>query len=617
VDFYSTGSARTGDFVGTFDALANKSPALQQISSDADDATRILGGLAPGGPLGGLAFADAVDKSGVALTVVYRADDPPPTVDKKGVVTPAGGDLVLDPTVWTGDGLPASVDNPANMYDVMDQGALPDAPTFDEWSSGTTLKGWKLVSGDSMTLQGGDFQWYGWAYPDITTSGACYWEPRTPPTSWRTTPPANWTALPPAGRYPFQVSPSRVLGGSTCSGRSEPPRDTRRRSPVAGCWGSNTSTGYVRGAFVINWDEGRTTVTTEHEAPGGPPQPRQKFLAELYDAITVRTLFLVLGVLGIQMGFVLSYVGAFHHPTPHRVPVAVAAPAPVSGGLVGEINGINGEPLRATAVPSEAAGRLLLSQGSTSGVLVVNAQGTTDTLLVAGGGGAAIATAVEDVVTRFDAAAHRNVDVVDAVPAQPGDARGLSGFYLVVGWLVGGYLAAALLGVSAGARPANTRRAVIRLLSMVPYAILSGLGGALIIGPWVGALTGNVLALWWVGALLVLSAAAVTMAFQVLFGVIGVGVTVVLFVVLGNPSAGGAYPAPLLPTFWRVISSAIPNGAGVQAVRKIVYFGGHAIAGNLVVVAIWAVAGAAVAVAGAAYHSRRAPGEPITAALTA
>lgn len=335
------------------------------------------------------------------------------------------------------------------------------------------------------------------------------------------------------------------------------------------------------------------------------PEPEQKFLAELFDAIAERTFFLVIGVLIIQMAFVLSYVGAFHHPTPHRVPVAVAAPASSSARLVAGINRIDGEPLRATVVANEAAGSRLLTRGSTDGVLVVNPTANTDTLLVAGGGGAATATAVQEVVTALEAGQHRSVTVIDAVPAQSGDARGLSGFYLVVGWLVGGYLMAALLGVAKGSRPATTRRAIIRLIAVIPYAILSGIGGALIVGPWLGALNGHVVALSAIGALLVLCAAAVTMAFQVLFGVLGVGLTVLLFVVLGNPSAGGAYPAPLLPTFWRAISGSIPNGAGVQAIRKVVYFGGHAIAGNLLIIAIYAAAGIAVAVLHPALRSRR------------
>jgi hypothetical protein len=301
-----------------------------------------------------------------------------------------------------------------------------------------------------------------------------------------------------------------------------------------------------------------------NETPGttAPPQaapaPRQGFLGELWDAVAPgRTFALVIAVLLIEFGFVLSYVGAFHHPAPHGVPIAVVAPAQISGRLVSELDAIHGQPLHATAVAGEPVGRTLLRHGSTSGVLIVNPAGKTDALLVASGGGAATATALEDVIAPAEAAQHRNATVTDAVPAQPGDARSLSGFYLVVGWLVGGYLVAALLGIATRPRPASTRRAIIRLIVLVPYAILSGLGGAIIVGPVLGAITGHLIAIAALGALIVYCAATVTMAFQVFLGTIGVGLTLILFVVLGNPSAGGAYPAPLLPGFWRAISGAL------------------------------------------------------------
>ena len=105
-------------------------------------------------------------------------------------------------------------------------------------------------------------------------------------------------------------------------------------------------------------------------------------------------------------------------------------------------------------------------------------------------------------------------------------------------------------------------------------------------------LTGHLLALWWLGALLVFAVGAVTLAFQTLFGVIGIGVTILFFVVLGNPSAGGAYQPALLPPFWRAISSALPAGAGTDGVRRIVYFGGYDIGGDLIVLASYAVVGA-------------------------
>jgi uncharacterized phage infection (PIP) family protein YhgE len=114
------------------------------------------------------------------------------------------------------------------------------------------------------------------------------------------------------------------------------------------------------------------------------------------------------------------------------------------------------------------------------------------------------------------------------------------------------------------------------------------------------------MALWWLGAFLVFCAAAVTMAFQVLLGVFGIGLTLILFVVLGNPSSGGAYPASLLPPFWRAIGNSIPNGAGVEAIRRIVYFGSNDVVCNLLVIAIYAVAGTAIAITGASVLARRA-----------
>jgi hypothetical protein len=336
------------------------------------------------------------------------------------------------------------------------------------------------------------------------------------------------------------------------------------------------------------------------------PEQSPGFFAELFEAVTARTVLLVIGVLLIQLGFVLSYVGAFHRPTPHQIPVAVVAPSEISSHVVTELSGLPGRPLSATAVPSRGAGLTLLRHGSTSGVFIVDPAGKTDSLLVASGGSAAASTAVEDVLAQVEKAEHRAVTVTDALPAQPGDARGLSGFYLVIGWLVGGYLVAALLGIANGARPASTRRAIHRLMALVPYCILSGLGGAILVGPVLGALNGHFVALWWLGAFLVFCAAAVTMAFQALFGVVGIGLTLILFVVLGNPSSGGAYPASLLPPFWRAIGNSIPNGAGVEAVRRIVYFGSYDVGSNLLVIAIYTVAGAAIAIMGTSVLARRA-----------
>ena len=340
-------------------------------------------------------------------------------------------------------------------------------------------------------------------------------------------------------------------------------------------------------------------------SPAAPGQP-QGFLGEFWDAVSIRTVSLIIGILLLQIAFIVSYVGAFHAPTPHRIPIAVIAPAPAASPLVARLNGIPSAPLHATAASSQAAARRLIRDESVSAALVINPAATTDTLLVASADGSAEASAAEQVITAAEASAHRSVRVIDIVPLQRGDFHGLTGYYLVIGWIVGGYLVAALLGVASDAKRATRRRTIFRLIAFVPYAIISGLAGAIVVGPVLGALTGHLLALWWLGALLVFAVGAVTLAFQTLFGVIGIGVTILVFVILGNPSGGGAYQPALLPPFWRAISSALPNGAATDTVRRIVYFGAYDITGHLILLASYAVAGVIIALIGSSIHQRRA-----------
>ncbi len=194
----------------------------------------------------------------------------------------------------------------------------------------------------------------------------------------------------------------------------------------------------------------------------------------------------------------------------------------------------------------------------------------------------------------------RTVRVTDVAPAAKGDSRGLSSFYLVIGWCVGGYLCAAILAISAGARPANTHRAAIRLGALLVYSLAAGLLGAVIAGPVLNALPGSLPGLWGLGTLVVFAVGAITLAFQGVAGVIGIGLAILLVVVLGNPSAGGAYPYPLLPPFWSTIGPALPPGAGTYAARSITYFGGNGADGPMLVLAAWAVVGAAVTLGSAA-----------------
>ncbi|MEO3850917.1 DUF3533 domain-containing protein [Streptomyces sp. B8F3] len=339
---------------------------------------------------------------------------------------------------------------------------------------------------------------------------------------------------------------------------------------------------------------------------GGGGSGEESFRGQVKDAVTPRSALLVLGVLALGVLFITSYAGAFHSPKPKDVPVGVLAPAQTRGELIDGLNGLPGSPLSARAVASRDAAVGRIRDRALDGALVVDARGSTDLLLVASGGGPSLSDAVRQVVTEAERTRGRNVRTVDVAPADREDARGLSSFYLVVGWCVGGYLCAAILAVSYGARPADPRRAVIRLAVLVLYAIALGVLGAVVIGPVLGALPGGVPALAALGALVVCAAGATTFAFQGMLGVLGIGMTVLVIVIAGNPSAGGAYPYPLLPPFWREIGPALIPGAGTWTVRSIAYFDGRAMTGPLLVLSAWAVGGAVLTLLFARIHQTEA-----------
>ncbi|MDJ0464599.1 DUF3533 domain-containing protein [Streptomyces sp. H27-C3] len=315
---------------------------------------------------------------------------------------------------------------------------------------------------------------------------------------------------------------------------------------------------------------------------------------EVKTAVTPRAALLVIGVLALQLLFIASYVGALHNPKPKDVAFGVVAPAQAGTQLVDQLRSLPGKPLDPRTVKDEATARDQITHRKIDGALIVDPTSKKDTLLVASGGGTVLSSALTTLTTRIEASEQRTVKTVDVAPASGQDFDGLSAFYLVVGWCVGGYLCASILAISAGSRAANRERAVVRLGAMALYSIAGGLGGTIIVGPILGALPGSIVAFWGLGALVVFAVGAITLALQALTGIIGIGLAVLLVVIAGNPSAGGAFPLPMLPPFWEAIGPGLPPGAGTWAARSIAYFKGNAMSGSLQVLAIWAILGTVV-----------------------
>lgn len=312
----------------------------------------------------------------------------------------------------------------------------------------------------------------------------------------------------------------------------------------------------------------------------------------------VRGAAVLVAALLLQLAFVASYVGALHEPTPHEVPVAVVGPAAAAA----QLNQLPGRPLRATAVPDLDAGKERIAQRRSYAVLVPGAEkkdgsAGRDTLYVASAANRTTAGVLPVIFTKLATEQGAKAPQVhELAPLPPADSNGLAGFYLVVSWMVGGYLAATLLGMVGRARSRNRRFALYRLGGVLVLGLASGIFSTLLLQQVIGVLDGPFLALALTGALCVFAVGAATIAFQSLLGIAGTGLAILLFVILGNPSSGGPFSNELLPGFWSAIGQSLPPGAGTTLVRNVVYFDGHATGGAVVVLLVWAVLGTLVTV---------------------
>ncbi len=287
----------------------------------------------------------------------------------------------------------------------------------------------------------------------------------------------------------------------------------------------------------------------------------------------------------VGVAFVASYVGALHDPTPHGVPVSVVGPA----SLAERIESGGGFTAAPAADPA-AAGRAI-DERDTYASIVSTPDGLDVTTAPAAG--VSVSDVIEDELVPVLEKGGAKVEVAESHPLGREDARGLSGFYLAVGWTVAGYLGATFLGLIFTTKP-GFARTEWRLGAIAVLGIMMGLLGAGVVH-LMGALGGSLISEAAIGALTVLAVGAATVALQSLFGLVGTGCAILIFVVLGNPSSSGPLANEMLPGLWRAVGPYIPIGATVDALRNISYFPAASNQQQIIVLGVWALAGAIIA----------------------
>jgi hypothetical protein len=307
-----------------------------------------------------------------------------------------------------------------------------------------------------------------------------------------------------------------------------------------------------------------------------------------------------------QLLFASVFVGVLHHPALHDAPVAVAGRSP----LAQVVDSHGGGTVRLVAEPTAEAAQAAIRGGQVNAAIVASPRG--DSLLIQTAASPGTATVLTKEFTTAAAALKTPLQVRDLAPLPASDPDGISAFFLVIAWMLGGYVGATTLGLMlGGVRSPSLRNAATRLCLLAAYAGISGFLGALLIGPAMGVVAGYNFALAGVGTLLVFAAAAATVGLQAALGMPGTLIAIIGMVVLGDPTAGTSIATALLARPWNVIGQGLPPSAGLSAARSVIYLGGANITGPLTVLAVYAAAGTLLTLAATAWRHHR-PVSPAT-----
>ena len=311
---------------------------------------------------------------------------------------------------------------------------------------------------------------------------------------------------------------------------------------------------------------------------------------------------LLLGTLAVAVAFVWAYAGALHEPTPRDVPVGVVRGDSAAATLLAALR----PQIKTIEYAGGGAAADALTRRKVYGVLAAtDAGGAPGLSLTTASASAPMATdLITQATTTAAATAEVPLTVTDAVPTSDGDPRGLVPFYLVVGLVLGGYLAATVLGLTAGTVPADLDDAALRIGVLAAFAALNGTAGAIITGPVLDVFTEHRPGIAIAGALITFASGLVASAVQGWLGMFGTGLVIFLFVVLGNPGSGGIYPPEFLPALFRGMHRWNLPGLGTDLVKSVVYFDRKAAGWPVTALAIWAAAGVGVLLAAAAIRGR-------------
>lgn len=307
----------------------------------------------------------------------------------------------------------------------------------------------------------------------------------------------------------------------------------------------------------------------------------------------------VLVPLFLAVGMGLAYLGAFHAPTPHDLPVGIVGQGAATEVLAQTITDRSDGALVTHVVASTTDAERQVRDRT---LAAVYAPGTTSaTLYVSTAASETTASAAQRVFLPIAFRSGLPFTVHDVVPTGGQDTTGQGLFFLLVALSVGGYASA----IAVAAFATRLRPLWTTVVGLATAGVVAGIG-VVIAGPVYGIITSHrwevFLFAWLYDAVIV----ALGVGLHPLLGRWTTPVLTMLFVMLNFTSSGGIFQPAFQPGFFAGLNTFWSGAAWLQAAQDLVYFPGASLGRPSLVLALWLAAAVLLCVVVHGLVARRA-----------
>ena len=300
----------------------------------------------------------------------------------------------------------------------------------------------------------------------------------------------------------------------------------------------------------------------------------------------------------LAAGMALAYLGAFHQPTPHDLPVAVVGTGPAAQVFAQTLNDSAPAALDVTTVADDASARDRVAHQKLAAAYETAADHAT--IIVSTASSETTASAAEKLFLPIAFRQHLPVTIADVRPAGVHDGTGQGLFFLLVALSVGSYASAIAVAAVTARVAVGWRVAVSAAVAVVVAAI-----GVIVAGPVYGVVDGNIWSIWLLSALYVFGIVTIGVGLHPVLGKWTTPILTMLFVMLNFTSSGGIFAPALSPALFAGLNTFWNGAAWLDAARALTYFPGQVFGFDGLRLALWAAVGITLIVVTHLFSMRR------------